>query len=153
MPRLFLLFTIVPLLELFLLLQIGRLVGFWPTVLGVIVTAALGAHLAQREGLKTFQRWRGALAAGRLPEEGLLGSLLVLVGGVLLVAPGVLTDVVGLLLLVPATRRIAAGLVRRELERRIRSGAIRVVSYRGAQDQRRASDRVIESRPIDPDRD
>lgn len=100
-----LLFVIVPLVELYLLLAVGSLVGFWPTVLLVLVTGMLGASLARREGFRVLRRWQEALARGEMPEEGVLGGLLVLVGGVLLITPGVLTDAVGLLLLLPPSRR------------------------------------------------
>lgn len=116
MPRLFLLFTLVPLLELYLLLRLGDVMGFWPTVGLVITTGIVGAALAKREGLRVLRTWQTTLAQGRMPEEGLLSAVLVLVGGVLLVAPGVLTDVAGILLLVPPTRKIVATQVRKRLE-------------------------------------
>ena len=126
---LLLLFTVVPLVELYLLLALGRLLGFWETVGIVLVTGALGAWLAKSEGLRVVRRWQGALARGVMPEEGVLGGLLVLVGGVLLVTPGVLTDVVGLSLLLPLTRKPIAAMLRRAAERRIADGTIQVVSF------------------------
>jgi UPF0716 protein FxsA len=122
-------FTLIPFIELYLLLAIGREVGFWPTVGGVLVTGLVGAFLAKKEGLRVFRRWQESLARGHMPEEGLVSGLLVLVGSVLLVAPGVLTDVVGLLLLFPPTRKVVAGLVRRKLERGMASGAVRFTSF------------------------
>jgi UPF0716 protein FxsA len=129
--KLFLLFTAVPLLDLWLLLAIGDVIGFWPTVGLVLLTGFAGATLARIEGLRVLGAWRAALAAGRLPEEGVLSGVLVLVGAVLLVTPGVLTDVVGLALLVPASRRLAARGLRAWLARQIRSGHVRVMSARG----------------------
>ena len=128
--KLLLLFTVVPLLELWLLLLIGDVMGFWPTVLLVLTTGALGAWLAKSEGIRVLRRWQAAIAEGRLPEDGVLGGLLVLVGGVLLVTPGVLTDVTGLLLLFPPSRRLIAAAVTRHMERRVADGSVRVVSYR-----------------------
>ncbi len=127
---LFLAFTVVPFIELYLLLALGREVGFWPTVGMVLVTGLVGALLARKEGVRVFRRWQESLAQGRMPEEGLLGGLLVLVGGVLLVAPGVLTDLVGLMLLFPPTRKVVAALVRRRLERRMAEGTLRVTTFR-----------------------
>jgi UPF0716 protein FxsA len=129
--KLFLLFTAVPLLDLWLLLAIGDVIGFWPTVGLVLLTGFAGAALARAEGLRVLGAWRAALAAGRLPEEGVLSGVLVLVGAVLLVTPGVITDVVGLALLVPASRRLVARGVRAWLGRQIRSGRIRIVGARG----------------------
>lgn len=128
MARLALLFTVVPLLETYLLVVLGGLLGFWPTVGIVLLTGVVGAWLAKSEGLRVLRRWQEALAGGRVPEEGVLGGLLVLVGGVLLVTPGVLTDVVGLSLLFPPTRRRVAGWAKRWAERRIERGQVRVVS-------------------------
>jgi UPF0716 protein FxsA len=122
-------FTVVPFIELYLLLAIGREVGFWPTVGGVLFTGVVGAWLAKKEGLRVLRRWQESLAQGHMPEEGLVGGVLVLVGGVLLVSPGVLTDVVGLFLLFPPTRRVIAALVRRRLERRMAAGTLRVTTF------------------------
>ena len=130
--KLLLLFTVVPLVELYLLLQLGELLGLWPTVGIVIATGAVGAWLAKAEGLRVLGKWRSSLARGQIPEEGVLGGLLVLVGGVLLVTPGVLTDLTGLLLLIPPTRKLVADRLRRHVERRMQDGSIQVVSYTSA---------------------
>jgi UPF0716 protein FxsA len=103
--RLLLLFTIVPLAELALLLWIGGRIGLLATVTLILVTGALGAALARRQGLATWRRFQEALAAGRLPGRELLEGLLILVAGALLLTPGVLTDAAGFLFLVPPARR------------------------------------------------
>ncbi|WP_434047305.1 MULTISPECIES: FxsA family protein [Sorangium] len=123
MGKLILLFTVIPIVELWLLLSIGDLIGFWPTVALALGTAVLGAALGKREGLKVLAAWRGAMTEGRIPDEGLTGGLLVLLGAALLVTPGVLTDVAGILLLLPPTRRRIAALVRERLERRAAASA------------------------------
>jgi UPF0716 protein FxsA len=115
--KLFLAFTLVPIVDLWLLLRIGGRLGLVPTVALVVGTGLLGAWLARREGARVLQGWRRAMADGRLPEEGVLSGALVLAGGVLLVTPGVLTDVAGLALLLPPTRRVAADGLRRWLRR------------------------------------
>lgn len=120
--KLFLLFTLVPLIELYLLLVVGGWIGFWPTVAIVALTGVVGAWLAKQEGLRVLRQWQQSLSEGRMPEEGVLGGVLLLVGGVLLVTPGVLTDVVGLSLLVPFTRRLVALWLRPWIERRIERG-------------------------------
>lgn len=129
MGKLLLLFTVVPLVELYLLLLVDDLIGFWPTVALVFATGVTGATLARFEGLRVLSQWRKALFRGKVPEDGVLSGLLVLVGGVLLVTPGVLTDVVGLLLLIPPTRRIVAGWFRQGIERRMEAGQIQVSNY------------------------
>lgn len=124
-----LLFTVVPLTELYLLLALGKVMGFWPTVALVAVTGVAGATLAKREGLRVLRTYQQTLLQGRVPEEGLLGAVLVLVGGVLLLTPGILTDVTGLLLLVPQSRRIIARFVKRRLEKSVQAGAVRVTTF------------------------
>jgi len=113
------LFTVVPAVELYLLITIGQHLGAGPTIGVVLGTGLLGAWLAKREGGRVMRQWQGAMARGEIPKEGVVSSLLVLVGGVLLVTPGVVTDVTGLLLLVPWTRRAVAHVVRGQLERRV----------------------------------
>ncbi len=126
MGKLVLLFTLIPIAELFLLLRIGGYAGFWPTLAMVIATGFVGAWLARSEGRRVLRGWGDALANGQVPEQGLLDGLLVLVAGVLLVTPGVLTDVVAILLLVPFTRAIARKRIRAWVERRIADGSIRM---------------------------
>lgn len=127
-PALFVIFVVVPFVDLVLLLRIGSFLGFWPTVALTLAMGALGAWLAKREGLRVWRAWRQALAELRPPEQGIIDGVLVIAGGALLAAPGVLTDVVGMSFLVPFTRRMIAGLVRRAVDRRIERGQLRVVS-------------------------
>ncbi len=114
MFRLFILFTLVPLLELSLLIKIGGHIGAWNTIAIVVITGILGAALARHQGIKTLAGIRHELQAGRLPGDRLIDALLILVAGALLITPGVITDVVGLLLLFGPTR----GVVRRYLKTR-----------------------------------
>ncbi len=129
--RLLLLFTAVPLLELALLLLIGRHVGLVATVLLVFGTGVLGAWLARREGLRAFYHVRQEMAAGRLPAEALLDGLLILVAGAVLLTPGLLTDLAGFALLTPvgrgAVRRVVAEKLRRGLEQRGTASSPRVL--------------------------
>jgi UPF0716 protein FxsA len=118
--RLILLFTVLPLVELSLLLRIGEWLGAGPTIGLVISTGVVGAWLARREGLRTWGRVQADVAAGRIPGEELLHALLVFVAGVVLVTPGVLTDLAGLVLLVRPAREAIAGRVRKRLAGRMR---------------------------------
>lgn len=124
---LFLLFVLVPIVEIWLIGVVGHALGFLPTLLLLVASGAFGAWFAKREGVRVWREWQRALAEGRLPEAGVVDGLLVLVGGVLMVAPGFLTDLTGMLLVFPPTRALAARLVRRWFERRLASGSIRVV--------------------------
>jgi UPF0716 protein FxsA len=125
--KLFLAFTILPLVDLYVLLQIGERIGGTSALALVIVTGVLGAALARTEGVRVLRAWQQALAAGRVPEEGVVSGVLVLIGGALLITPGVISDGIGLLLLVPFTRRPIAAFVAGRVRRAIERGAIRVV--------------------------
>jgi len=104
--RLLLLFTIVPLAELFLLVKLGTVVGVGPTVALVIFTGVLGAWLARQQGLGVLRRLSEDMAEGRLPAEALIDGLLILIAGAVLLTPGLLTDALGFLLLVPQSRAV-----------------------------------------------
>lgn len=129
MRWLLLLFIVVPLIELYLLLFVGSQIGFWPTVAIVLVTGALGAALAKREGLRVWHSYREALSQGRLPDEGIVGGLLVLLGGALLVTPGMLTDVVGFCLLLPASRHFIANHIRAAIASKLDQGVVQVITH------------------------
>lgn len=104
--RLFLLFAIVPALELYLLIRVGSVLGAVPTLLLVLLSGLVGASLARREGFGVMQRLQHDLARGIPPAGRLVEGLLVFVGGLLLLAPGLLTDLFGLLLIFGPTRRL-----------------------------------------------
>ena len=129
--RLFLLFTIVPVVELALLIRIGGLLGLGPTLLLVIGTGAAGAWLARREGLRAWLAVRDELQGGGLPGESLVHALLILAAGIVLITPGVLTDIAGILLLIPPVRGRLLARVRNWLGRQVEGGAIRVVRSPG----------------------
>ena len=125
--RLALLFVIVPIVELILLIQIGQVVGLLPTLALVLLTGVGGAMLARAEGLRVLFQFQRELASGRLPGQSLLDGISVLIGGAFLLTPGVLTDVAGLSLLFPVTRRWIQRKVKARLERRIADGTVRVM--------------------------
>lgn len=101
---LFLLFTLVPLLELWLLFRLSGVFGFWTTIAVVLLTGMAGAALAKWQGWQTMSRIQSDLQAGKMPAQALGDGVLILVAGVLLITPGVLTDAVGLSLLLPPVR-------------------------------------------------
>lgn len=127
--RLFLLFLIVPVLELTLLVTVGQRIGLGPT-LGIVLTTALtGAFLARREGLATWRRLQQTLASGGLPGDALVDGMIVLVAAALMLTPGFLTDVAGLAGLFPPTRRLIRGVLQRRFSRGVQSGSIRVARF------------------------
>ena len=102
--KLFLAFTIIPFLEIYLLIEIGSYIGAVNTLMIVILTGFLGALLARHQGLKTMLKVRESLARGEMPAEHLLDALLIFLAGIVLLTPGFLTDLVGFTILIPTTR-------------------------------------------------
>ena len=119
-----LLFIGLPLLELFLLLQIGDVIGGWNTIALVFVTGIIGVTLAKAEGLRMLNEIREQLAQGQLPEESLLSGLLLVIGGAFLLTPGVITDAFGLTMLVAPARRAFAGFLRERFAGRLQAGSM-----------------------------
>lgn len=121
--RLFLVFTIVPLIEVWLLIKIGRVVGALPTVAMLIAISMAGAWLARSQGFSIIVAIQQELAAGRLPAVHILDGAFILAGGVLLLTPGFFTDVIGLVFLVPVSRRLMKLWLGRWLEQKLRGGS------------------------------
>ena len=128
--RLLLLVIGLPLLELYILIKIGSYLGAFQTLALVISSALLGLLLARIEGIKTLLQIRQSLSQGILPAEEMLDSILIFAGGVLFVIPGVLTDIVALVLLIPFTRTIFKRWLRRRFDRAVASGNARLQYYR-----------------------
>ncbi len=116
--KLFLAFTIIPIIEIYLLIEIGSIFGALTAVILVILTGFLGAFLARMQGLQTFFRIQESLREGRMPSGDLLDALLIVIAGLVLLTPGFLTDSVGFLLLIPATRNSIKYWLRRQIELR-----------------------------------
>ena len=122
MARLLLLFIVVPVVELALLIQLGKLVGLLPTLALIVVTGALGAFLARRQGLAVIDQVRGEMADGRIPAGAVVDGVIILLAAAVLMTPGVLTDACGFLCLVPAFRRWLKGVLKRRFERAVERG-------------------------------
>jgi UPF0716 protein FxsA len=124
--RLFLPFTIIPLLELYFLIKIGSYIGALNTVLLLLTTGFLGAALVRVEGLRTLRQIFNNLSQGTVPAEEMVDGLLIFAAGVLLLTPGVLTDIAALFLLIPYTRTLFKRWLRRRFDRMVASGNIRL---------------------------
>ncbi len=114
--RLLLLFTIVPLTELYLLLQVGSVLGVGLTILLVVGTGVVGAYLARLEGWRTLRQMQENLHNGIAPTGELIDAALILGAGLLLITPGIVTDIVGFSLLLPPTRTALKRAIRRRIE-------------------------------------
>src|SRR5918994_3165236 len=129
------LFIVVPIAELAVLIQIGQLIGVWWTIALLVADAILGSLLARSQGRLAWRRFNDALSSGRMPAREVMDGALVLFGGALLLTPGFLSDILGVLLLLPPTRALVrAVLVRRFAGRMVASmGGPRVGGGRGPQ--------------------
>jgi UPF0716 family protein affecting phage T7 exclusion len=119
---LFLIFVAIPLLELALLIKVGQWIGFWPTVAIIFVTAAAGVMVMQSHGLRTMQRAMATLQEGGMPVRPVVDGTFVMFAGLLLISPGLMTDVAGLLLLIPPIRRVVS---QWSMQRLLASGRVR----------------------------
>ena len=119
--KLFLAFTIIPIIEIYLLIEIGSMFGALTAVALVILTGFLGAFLARMQGLQTLYRIQESLREGRMPSGELLDALLIGIAGLVLLTPGFLTDSAGFLLLIPSTRNAIKNWLRRQIELRYMS--------------------------------
>ena len=126
---LFFLFTLVPLLELYLLIRLGTYVGAVDTIVIVIGTGVAGGLLAKSQGLAVLDRMRAELNQGRLPAESLFDGLLILIAGAMLVTPGLLTDGLGLLLLIPWSRQGIKSWLKRKMQEKISEGEIHISTH------------------------
>jgi UPF0716 protein FxsA len=120
-------FIVVPIAELYVIIQVGEAIGVIPTLLLLVLDAFLGSWLLKREGRSAWRRFNLALAEKRLPGKEVADGFLVILGGALLIAPGFITDIFGLLFLIPPTRAIA-----RRVLRRWTVGRVAVVGFPGA---------------------
>ena len=129
LTRLFMLFTLTTLLELFLLLELAKVMGFASTLLVVILTGFLGAWLARLEGLRVLSKLRGDLQTGNMPADAALDGLCVLIAGALLITPGVLTDILGFSLLLAPLRAPLKVYAKIRFQKWIASQQVQVVTY------------------------
>lgn len=123
-----LILIIVPLIEIWGLLQVGEWIGAWPTVLAVIATGVIGGTLAKWQGLQTWRLAQLQIGQRQVPGEAVLDGICILMGGIMLLTPGFFTDFMGLLLLLPWTRRFVKLWLKRWFYRLVRDG--RVITIR-----------------------
>lgn len=126
--RLFILFTLVPLLELYLLIKVGSHLGAEATILLIVLTGGVGALMARMQGFQVIVQIRERLREGVLPADELLAGGLIVVGGLLLVTPGLLTDAVGLALLLPFVRSRVVVWIKDFMRRKIQEGHVHIVT-------------------------
>ena len=127
MVKLLMLFILVPATELALLIEVGRQIGTINTLLLIVATGVLGASLAGRQGVGVVRKIQVEMASGHLPGGAIFDGLLILIAGIVLMTPGILTDIAGFLCLIPATRRAIKATIIRRTEAAVQEGRFRVV--------------------------
>jgi UPF0716 protein FxsA len=116
---LFVAFVVVPLVEIYVLIQVGQVIGAWWTVLLLVLDSLVGAWLIKREGTRAWKTLRTTLESGRMPARELADGALILIGGTLMLTPGFVTDFFGIVLILPFTRPLARRLLTGVVARRL----------------------------------
>ena len=126
--RLFLLFTLIPVIELALLVQVGSRIGVTLTIAIVLATGAAGAWLARSQGLRALLRLQEAVRSAHFPGDEIFDGVLILAGGLLLLTPGFLTDLFGFSVLIPGSRHLIKTALKGAVQRRMHTGSLQVDS-------------------------
>lgn len=148
LARLLLLFIIIPVVELFLLIEIGQFIGTLPTLLLIVITGFLGAYLVRLQGLQTLTRIQTELQTGKLPAGSIFDGAVILIAGAFLLTPGILTDAFGFLCLIPATRELLKKVVLLRVQRAIQQGQIVTMTHWSAKPRVEPDNVII----INPDK-
>jgi UPF0716 protein FxsA len=127
--KLFLCFTLIPIVELYLLIKLGTIIGGFNTIVLVILTGFAGAWLARMEGMHTMLKVRMNMQQGIMPAEELLDGLIILIAGLVLITPGLITDVLGLMMLWPVTRNRFKRFMRKKFDEMQAKGSINITRY------------------------
>lgn len=146
--RLFLLFTLIPAVEIWLLIEVGTVIGAMNTLAIIVTTGFLGAYYARRQGLRIVWRMQESMNRGQVPGGELTNGALLLLGGAMLLTPGFLTDALGFSLIFPPTRDGLKALLRAWLEHKLEAGELRV---RVASREPRGSDTRRPPGPAEPE--
>ncbi|MCA1319843.1 membrane protein FxsA [Bacillus tianshenii] len=124
------LIIVVPALEIWLLISIGQYIGPWLTIILIILTGILGAWLAKYQGLEALRNAQRKMGHGQMPGDVIIDGLCILVGGVLLLTPGFISDSIGFFLLIPATRNTIKPFIIRGIRNRMDKGQVTIINRR-----------------------
>ena len=139
-------FILVPIAEIYVLIQVGQVIGPWWTILLLIADSVLGSWLLKREGARAWTAFRVALGEGRMPARELADGILIVVGGTLMISPGFISDVFGMLLILPLTRPLGRRVLARVLARRL----VFVQGSGGPGNVHRPGPEVVQGDVVDP---
>lgn len=142
------LFVVVPLVEIYFLIQIGQVIGAWTTILLLVLDSIAGGYLIKREGSRAWRALRAALESHKMPARELADGALILIGGTLLLTPGFLTDAVGFFLILPFTRPVARRLLTEFITKKFLAGPTLGGPTNGTQ-QRPGPGSVVQGEVVD----
>ena len=117
--KLLALFIITPVIEMALLIELGKRIGTLQTIGIIVLTGIIGASLTKSQGLQVVRNIKGTMRSGEMPHNHLIEGILILIGGALLITPGILTDTIGFVLVIPWTRRLIRERLKKHFRRRI----------------------------------
>jgi UPF0716 protein FxsA len=150
---LFLAFVVMPILEIYVLIQVGQAIGPWWTILLLVLDSILGAWLIKREGRRAWQALREQVETGRMPHKELADGALVVLGGAFMLSPGFVTDALGILLILPVTRPLFRGLLvsyaGRQVVRRTGFGPGSAADPRGSGNGTRPGPEVVQGEVVE----
>lgn len=127
MKWLLVLFILIPAVEVTVLIGSSHLIGMWPTFAMIVFTAVLGAYLAKQQGFKVLREIQSRLNRGEMPGDAVIDGIFVFIGGVLLLVPGYVTDIIGFVFIFPITRRLLKPMIMKWLEWKLRRNATIIV--------------------------
>ncbi|MFE0502881.1 FxsA family protein [Peribacillus butanolivorans] len=127
----FLLFIIaMPVIEIIVLLLSGNVIGFWPTLFLIIATGLIGAYLAKRQGMETWKKAQEQIRYGMMPGNEIIDGICIFLGAALLLSPGLISDILGLILVFPPTRNLLKPIVIRFIMNRMNKGKVTIIRHK-----------------------
>ncbi|MGG4265616.1 FxsA family protein [Peribacillus simplex] len=127
----FLLFIIaMPVIEIIVLLLSGNMIGFWPTLFLIVATGLIGVYLAKRQGMETWKRAQEQIRYGMMPGNEIIDGICIFIGALLLLSPGLISDIMGLLLVFPPTRNLLKPVVIRFIMNRMNKGKVTIIRHK-----------------------
>ncbi|MBT2666242.1 MULTISPECIES: FxsA family protein [Bacillaceae] len=127
----FLMFIIaMPVVEIIVLLLSGNLIGFWPTLFLIVATGLIGAYLAKRQGMETWKKAQEQIRYGMMPGNEIIDGICIFIGAALLLSPGLISDIMGLILVFPPTRNLLKPIVIRFIMNRVNKGKVTIIQHK-----------------------
>ncbi|MDQ7864954.1 FxsA family protein [Peribacillus frigoritolerans] len=120
----------MPVVEIIVLLLSGNLIGFWPTLFLIVATGLIGAYLAKRQGMETWKKAQEQIRYGMMPGNEIIDGICIFIGAALLLSPGLISDIMGLILVFPPTRNLLKPIVIRFIMNRMNKGKVTIIRHK-----------------------